>query len=137
MSRAVGELEGARLWIDDDPALTVTSLRAKARRVRSREGKIGMIVVDYLQLMSGASGSRSAENRQVEVSEISRGLKVLARELECPVVALSQLSRNLEQRTGEGKRPMLADLRESGCDRTGRRRRDVPVPGRRLPPRLP
>ena len=88
---------------------TVMEIRAKARRLKSRVGSIGMIVVDYLQLMSGRD---RAENRQVEVSEISRSLKILARELECPVVALSQLSRNLEQR--QDKRPMLSDLRESG-----------------------
>src|ERR1043165_675981 len=84
-------------------------IRAKARRMKSREGGLGLIVIDYIQLMSGRS---NAENRQVEVSEISRGLKILARELEVPVVALSQLSRNLEMRAD--KRPMLADLRESG-----------------------
>jgi replicative DNA helicase len=84
-------------------------IRAKARRLKSREG-LGLVVVDYLQLMSGRT---TAENRQVEVSEISRGLKILARELEVPVVALSQLSRNLEMRAD--KRPVLADLRESGC----------------------
>ena len=85
-------------------------IRAKARRLKAREG-LGLVIVDYLQLMSGHSKSR-AENRQVEVSEISRGLKVLARELDIPVVALSQLSRNLEMR--QDKRPVLADLRESG-----------------------
>jgi replicative DNA helicase len=85
-------------------------IRAKARRLAAaRQGKLGLVVVDYLQLMSGRSG---AENRQVEVSEISRGLKILARELEVPILALSQLSRNLESRSD--KRPMLADLRESG-----------------------
>lgn len=113
ITKAVGKLGDAQLWIDDDPALTVMSIRAKARRLKSKVGNLGLVVVDYLQLMS-SSGSRSAESRQVEVSEISRGLKILARELECPVVALSQLSRNLEQRSGEHKRPMLADLRESG-----------------------
>jgi replicative DNA helicase len=84
-------------------------IRAKARRLKSRAGDLGLVVVDYLQLMTGRS---SAESRQVEVAEISRGLKILARELECPVLGLSQLSRNLEMR--QDKRPMLADLRESG-----------------------
>jgi replicative DNA helicase len=84
-------------------------IRAKARRMKSSLRDLSLIVVDYLQLMTGR---QSAENRQVEVSEISRGLKILARELEVPVVALSQLSRNLEQRSD--KRPVLADLRESG-----------------------
>jgi replicative DNA helicase len=84
-------------------------IRAKARRLKSRAGGLGLIVIDYLQLMTGR---HNAENRQVEVSEMSRGLKILARELEVPVVALSQLSRNLEMRAD--KRPQLADLRESG-----------------------
>jgi replicative DNA helicase len=110
ISQAIGRLAAAPIWIDDNPNLTVMEIRAKARRLRSQVGDLGMVVVDYLQLMSGRS---SAENRQVEVSEISRGLKILARELECPVVALSQLSRQLELRAD--KRPMLADLRESGC----------------------
>ena len=109
ISHAVGRLSSAPLWIDDNPNTTVMEIRAKARRLKSRVGKIGIVVVDYLQLMSGRM---RAENRQVEVSEISRSLKILARELECPVVALSQLSRNLEQR--QDKRPMLSDLRESG-----------------------
>ena len=85
-------------------------IRAKARRLKSRIGNLGLVVVDYLQLMSGRD---RAVNRQVEISEISRGLKILARELECPVMALSQLSRNLESRSD--KRPMLSDLRESGA----------------------
>jgi len=110
ISHAIGRLGEAPLHIDDNPNLTVMEIRAKARRLRSRLGSLGLIIVDYLQLMTGRNG---AENRQVEVSEISRGLKILARELEVPVVALSQLSRNLEQRAD--KRPMLADLRESGC----------------------
>jgi replicative DNA helicase len=109
ISHAVGRLGEANIFIDDNPHLTVTEIRAKARRLKSREGDLGLVVVDYLQLMTGRN---TAENRQVEVSEISRGLKILARELECPVVALSQLSRGLEQRAD--KRPMLADLRESG-----------------------
>ena len=110
ISHAIGRLGEAPLYIDDNPNLTIMEIRAKARRLRSRLGALGLIIVDYLQLMSGR---HSAENRQVEVSEISRGLKILARELEVPVVALSQLSRNLEMRAD--KRPMLADLRESGC----------------------
>lgn len=109
ITRAVGKLGEAPIWIDDNPNLTVMEIRAKARRLKSRLGDLGLIVVDYLQLMSGR---RNAENRQVEVSEMSRGLKILARELETPIVALSQLSRGLESRTD--KRPMLADLRESG-----------------------
>ncbi len=108
ISQAIGRLGEAPLYIDDNPNLTVMDIRAKARRLASRTG-LGLVVVDYLQLMSGRS---SAENRQVEVSEISRGLKILARELDVPVVALSQLSRNLETRAD--KRPVLADLRESG-----------------------
>ena len=109
ISHAVGRLAEAPIHIDDNPHLTVMEIRAKARRLKSRQG-LGLIVIDYLQLMTGR---QSAENRQVEVSEISRGLKILARELEVPVVALSQLSRNLETRAD--KRPVLADLRESGC----------------------
>ncbi|MDZ7734349.1 MAG: replicative DNA helicase [Acidimicrobiia bacterium] len=110
ISHAVGRLADAPLWIDDNPQLTVMEIRAKARRLKSRERDLGLVVVDYLQLMTGRAG---AESRQVEVSEISRGLKILARELECPVIALSQLSRGLEMR--QDKRPILADLRESGC----------------------
>ena len=111
ITKAIGRLGEGQLWIDDNPAMTVTEIRAKARRLRDRlDQPLGLIVVDYLQLMSGRG---SAESRQIEVSEISRGLKVLARELETPVVALSQLSRQLEQRSD--RRPMLADLRESGC----------------------
>ena len=100
---------GAPIFIDDNPNLTVMDIRARARRLKKTEGDLGLVVVDYLQLMTGRG---RAENRQVEVAEISRGLKILARELECPVVALSQLSRNLEAR--QDKRPMLSDLRESG-----------------------
>jgi replicative DNA helicase len=108
IGKAIGRLE-APLYLDDNPNLTVMEIRAKARRLAARHGTLGLVVVDYLQLMSGRTG---AENRQVEVSEISRGLKILARELEVPILALSQLSRNLEARAD--KRPMLADLRESG-----------------------
>jgi len=109
ISHAVGRLAEAPVFIDDNPRLTVMEIRAKARRLKSRTG-LGLVVIDYLQLMTGRT---NAENRQVEVSEISRGLKILARELQCPVIALSQLSRNLETRAD--KRPVLADLRESGC----------------------
>jgi replicative DNA helicase len=108
IGNAISRMSEAPIFIDDNPNLTVMDIRARARRLKSREG-LGLVVVDYLQLMTGRHG---AENRQVEVSEISRGLKILARELEVPVVALSQLSRNLEAR--QDKRPMLADLRESG-----------------------
>ncbi|MGH9294472.1 MAG: DnaB-like helicase C-terminal domain-containing protein, partial [Acidimicrobiales bacterium] len=92
------------------PNVTVMDIRAKARRMKSTEGGLGLVVVDYLQLMTGRD---SAESRQVQISELSRSLKILARELKIPVVALSQLSRNLEARAD--KRPMLADLRESGA----------------------
>jgi replicative DNA helicase len=105
---AVGRLE-VPLFLDDNPQVTVMEIRSKARRIKSQHGGLAVIVIDYLQLMSGHG---RPENRQLEVSEISRNLKVLARELEVPIVALSQLSRNLESRTD--KRPMLADLRESG-----------------------
>jgi len=106
---AVGRLAEAPLFIDDNPHCTVMEMRAKARRTRAAHGDLGLIVVDYLQLMSSP---HRAENRQVEIAEMSRGLKILARELECPVMALSQLNRQLEYR--QDKRPMLADLRESG-----------------------
>jgi replicative DNA helicase len=109
ISHAIGRLSEAPLYIDDNPSLTIMEMRSKARRLKSRVGGLSLIVVDYIQLMTGR---RSAESRQVEVSEISRGLKILARELEVPVMALSQLSRQLEARAD--KRPMLADLRESG-----------------------
>lgn len=109
LSHAVGRLAEAPIYIDDNPNVTVMEIRAKARRLKSRIGDLGLIIIDYVQLMSGRSG---AENRQVEVSEISRSLKILARELNTPVVALAQLNRALEQRAD--KRPMLSDLRESG-----------------------
>lgn len=110
INHSVGRLAEAPIFIDDNPQTTVMEIRAKARRLQSRVGGLGMVVVDYIQLMTGRS---NAESRQVEVSEISRGLKILARELECPVVALAQLNRGLEQR--QDKRPMLSDLRESGA----------------------
>jgi len=108
IGRAIGRLE-IPLFLDDNPRVTVMEIRAKARRIKARYGGLALIVIDYLQLMSGGG---NPENRQLEVSEISRNLKILARELEVPIVALSQLSRNLEAR-GD-KRPMLSDLRESG-----------------------
>jgi replicative DNA helicase len=109
LNQAVGRLAEAHFFIDDNPHCTVMEMRAKARRTRARYGELGLIVVDYLQLMTS---SRKAENRQVEVSDLSRGLKILARELDTPVMCLSQLNRQLEYR--QDKRPMLADLRESG-----------------------
>jgi replicative DNA helicase len=109
LSAAMGHLGRAPFFIDDNPHCTVMEMRAKARRIKAQYRDIGLVVVDYLQLMSSP---RRAENRQVEVSELSRGLKILARELDCPVMALSQLNRQLEYRAD--KRPMLADLRESG-----------------------
>ena len=106
---AAGELEEAPIYLDDTPAITVRELRAKARRLVSKN-KIDMIVVDYLQLMQGPRG---IENRQQEISVISRSLKALAKEIDVPVVALSQLSRAVEQR--QDRRPQLSDLRESGA----------------------
>jgi len=99
------------LYIDDTPALSVSALRTRARRLKRQQG-LGMIVVDYLQLLRPAAGTRTIENRVQEISDITRGLKAIAKELEVPVLALSQLSRAVEQR--EDKRPQLADLRESG-----------------------
>ena len=98
-------------WVDDTPAISILEVRAKARR-QLRDKEKGLIIVDYLQLMQPQQGRRS-ENRQVEIAEISRGLKILAKELDVPVLALSQLSRAVEQRAG--KRPQLSDLRESGA----------------------
>lgn len=110
ISHSVGRLAEAPIFIDDNPHTSVMEIRAKARRLQSRVGELGMVVVDYIQLMSGRA---NAESRQVEVSEISRNLKILARELQAPVIALAQLNRGLEQR--QDKRPMLSDLRESGA----------------------
>ncbi len=110
LSRASRELQDLPLFIDDTPALTIAALRTRARRLQRRHG-IGLIIVDYLQLLQG-SGRPSNDNRVNEISEISRGLKTLAKELNVPVVALAQLSRAVEQR--EDKRPLLSDLRESG-----------------------
>ncbi|GAM09806.1 replicative DNA helicase [Geobacter sp. OR-1] len=109
LTRAAGWLHDARIFIDDTPALSVMEMRAKSRRLVA-EHKIGLIMVDYLQLMRGSS---NPESRQQEISEISRSLKALAKELEVPVIALSQLNRALENRAD--KRPMMSDLRESGA----------------------
>lgn len=109
LSRASRELQDLPLFIDDTPALTIAALRTRARRLQ-RQKKIGLIIVDYLQLLQGST--RAKDNRVNEISEISRGLKTLAKELSLPVIALSQLSRAVEQR--EDKRPVLSDLRESG-----------------------
>jgi len=111
LARAAGLLSTAPIWIDDTAALTPLAMRSKARRLKA-EYDVGLVVVDYLQLMQGPS---DAENRQQEISYISRSLKALAKELNVPVVALSQLSRAPEQRGGEHRRPQLSDLRESGA----------------------
>ena len=110
LARASGELEHLPLYIDDTPGLTIAALRTRARRLKRQRG-IGVVVVDYLQLLQGSGNNRDG-NRVQEISEISRGLKQLAKELSVPVIALSQLSRAVEQR--EDKRPQLSDLRESG-----------------------
>jgi len=108
---AMEQLANAPIYIDDTPGISLSEMRAKARRLQQSVGSLDLIIVDYLQLMSG--GSRRYENRTQEVSAISRGLKGLAKELKVPVVALSQLSRAPESRGGD-HRPQLADLRESG-----------------------
>ena len=108
LARKMGEVAEAPLYIDDSPNLTMMEIRAKARRLKQRND-LRLIVIDYLQLMSG---NKKAESRQQEVSELSRSLKLLAKELEVPVIAMSQLNRGAEQRTD--KKPMLSDLRESG-----------------------
>ena len=112
---ALERLMESKMFIDDTPGITLAEMRAKARRLRQQEGRLDLIVVDYLQLMTGTntSGKKGFENRTQEVSSISRGLKALAKEMKVPVVALSQLSRGSEQRTGD-KKPLLSDLRESG-----------------------
>ena len=109
LSIAAGRLAKANIFIDDSAALGILELRAKARRLKA-EHNVGMVIVDYLQLMQGP---KSAENREKEISAISRSLKALAKELNIPVIALSQLSRAVEGRTD--KRPILSDLRESGA----------------------
>ncbi|CAG9622901.1 replicative DNA helicase [Sutcliffiella rhizosphaerae] len=110
LTMAMGSLSNAGIYIDDTPGIRVSEIRSKCRRLKQESG-LGMILIDYLQLIQG-SGRGGGENRQQEVSEISRSLKALARELEVPVIALSQLSRGVEQR--QDKRPMMSDIRESG-----------------------
>lgn len=111
LTEAIERLRTVSLHIDETPGLTTSELRANARRLARQCGKLGLIVVDYLQLMGGSSAA--GDNRATELGEISRGLKMLAKELQCPVIALSQLNRSVEQRTD--KRPMMSDLRESGA----------------------
>jgi len=111
LAEAVDKLKQAQIYIDETPGLTIAELRARARRMARQFGTLGLIVIDYLQLMSGSA--TSDENRATELGEISRGLKALAKELQCPVIALSQLNRSVESRND--KRPMMSDLRESGA----------------------
>jgi replicative DNA helicase len=111
LTRAAGTLHDAPFYIDDSPDLNVLEMRAKARRLKA-EVDIGLVMVDYLQLIRGHG---RAENRQQEMSHISRSLKALAKELNIPVIGLSQLSRAVEQRERKEKRPILSDLRESGA----------------------
>ncbi|MGA2251852.1 replicative DNA helicase [Terracidiphilus sp.] len=116
LQRALNDLVESKMFIDDTAGISLAEMRAKSRRLRQKAGKIDLIVVDYLQLMSAtlpSAGGKKYENRVQEVAAISRGLKALAKELEVPVVALSQLSRASEKR-GDDKRPLLSDLRESG-----------------------
>lgn len=110
VTHAVQRMQNAQVYIDETPGLTAVDLRARARRLARQCGRLGLIVIDYIQLMSSSGGG---ENRATEISEISRALKSLAKELECPVVCLSQLNRSLEQRPN--KRPVMSDLRESGA----------------------
>lgn len=109
LTMAMGSLSNAGIYIDDTPGIKVNEIRAKCRRLKQEQG-LGMVLIDYLQLIQGSG--KSGENRQQEVSEISRTLKGIARELQVPVIALSQLSRGVESR--QDKRPMMSDIRESG-----------------------
>jgi len=110
LARAAGILSSAPIYIDDSASITLLEMRSRARRLKVDAG-VGLVIIDYLQLIQGPT----SENRQQEISQISRSLKALAKELAVPVIALSQLSRAPEQRTGESKRPQLSDLRESGA----------------------
>jgi replicative DNA helicase len=111
LARRMGEVSAAPLFIDDSPNMSMMEIRAKCRRLKQRHD-LRLVIVDYLQLMSGSTSARRAESRQQEVSEMSRNLKLLAKELEVPIVAIAQLNRGPEQRTD--KKPMMSDLRESG-----------------------
>jgi replicative DNA helicase len=115
LNKGLERLMESKLFVDDTPGISMAEMRAKARRLKQQEGRLDLIVIDYLQLMTGSAGSsqKKFENRTQEVSAVSRGLKALAKEMKVPVVALSQLSRGSEQRTGD-KKPLLSDLRESG-----------------------
>src|SRR5690606_1329436 len=107
----IQKMQDTQLYIDETPALSPMELRARARRLARQCGQLGLIIIDYLQLMSGNGGG--SENRATELSEISRSMNGLAKELNCPLIALSQLNRSLEQRPN--KRPVMSDLRESGA----------------------
>jgi len=111
LNDALHKLSDAPIFIDETPALNSLEVRARVRRLARRKGKLGLVVIDYLQLMSGTG--HNSNNRAAELGEISRSLKSLARELDIPIIALSQLSRTVESRTD--KRPMMSDLRESGA----------------------
>ena len=110
LTHAIQKMNDAQLYIDETPGLNSIELRARARRLSRQCGKLGLIIIDYLQLMAA---NTAGENRATEISEISRSLKALAKELNCPVIALSQLNRSVEQRIN--KRPVMSDLRESGA----------------------
>jgi replicative DNA helicase len=112
VTRAADQIAKARLFIDDSEGITVGEMRTKARRLKSREG-LDLVIVDYIQLMEGSSSGRRDENRVQELSTISRGLKMLARDLDVPLICISQLNRSPDSRPD--KRPMLSDLRESGA----------------------
>ncbi len=113
LTEASARLSEAPIFIDDTSAIDLLELRSKCRRLKAERKALDLVVIDYLQLM-GSEANKKAENRNLEISAISRGLKSLAKELQTPVIALSQLSRAPEQRPGRSREPMLSDLRESG-----------------------
>ncbi len=112
LRNAIGSITSSDIYIDDNASVTMPVIGSKLRRLKAQKGKLGLVVVDYLQLMGG---SKSAENRNQEVTQLSRGFKLLAKELECPFLVLSQLNRQTEMRKGTGNIPQLSDLRESGA----------------------